>query len=116
MKDRIKDDEPLNDIVCTLFAQIFDSFPIVCVIEDSIYCSHSGIPKEFSLIRMKIICDYISAMKMSIIAPGSMDQKQTTNYKNNRHEQRQDSSSYIISEANTHEYQDLMEELLIKVM
>src|SRR5699024_9682209 len=32
MQDRDHSDEPLNDIVCNLLAQIFDSFPIAAVL------------------------------------------------------------------------------------
>jgi len=96
-QDRGRSDEPMNDIVCNLLAQIFDAFPISAVIEESIFASHSGIPKEFSLSHMKLICQYNS--NTAATPPTA----------------KLEPSKSLSSVAST-EYGNLMEELLLQVM
>ena len=97
MQDGDKSDEPLNDIVCNLFAQVFDSFPIEAVIKESIFASHSGIPKDFSLSHMKLICQYSSNIKSSRAMPKIKP-------------------SISLSSVALTQYEDLMEELLLQVV
>ncbi len=100
MQDSDRSDEPLNDIVCNLLGQIFDSFPIAAVIEDSIFASHSGIPREFSLSHMKLVCEYGSSASSSTAAS---------------REGRLEASNSLSSVAST-EYEHLMSELLLQVV
>ena len=99
MQDSDRSDEPLNDIVCNLLGQIFDSFPIAAVIEDSIFASHSGIPREFSLSHMKLVCEYGSSASSTAAS----------------REGRLEASNSLSSVAST-EYEHLMSELLLQVV
>lgn len=100
MQDSERSDEPLNDIVCSLLGQIFDTFPIAAVIEESIFASHSGIPKEFSLSHMKLVCQYNSNNASSSRSSQASGLEQSPS----------------LSSIATSEYEHLMSELLLQVV